>query len=311
MIDTSSTDSFIDLFEESRTFSSLDSFNKPIKLPLRYLKQTTDSKCSSLKYFPIVESYSDIAGNAAGTLTETPSKLGTDETHGDDFIFYQLGEHSRQESPSISALSSSSSSSPTGDSFVSPSDLVTTCSSFSAPASTVTDSLPLFANDNENVNVQSKSEVISCKSDPHSDPAQWSPLFSPPLDTTCATTMPSMISVPVEDYVPPIEHRFVREKRSAIVMEGECPSHKDDSRKKLKNSCSPDMDSVDLPPIIVKNPGDPVAVRRARNTEAARRSRARKNERITELEQLVSELQAKNFELKTENSLLKKLNQLH
>lgn len=46
-----------------------------------------------------------------------------------------------------------------------------------------------------------------------------------------------------------------------------------------------------LPPIIV-DPNDPVALKRARNTTAARRSRLRKAERAEELEQLVISLRA-------------------
>ncbi|KAA8916178.1 hypothetical protein TRICI_001669 [Trichomonascus ciferrii] len=62
----------------------------------------------------------------------------------------------------------------------------------------------------------------------------------------------------------------------------------------------------ELPPVVIKDPKDPAAVRRAKNTEAARRSRAKKNERIDELEKLVDELRSQNAMLEAENKVLKK-----
>ncbi|RDA90999.1 hypothetical protein CP533_3140 [Ophiocordyceps camponoti-saundersi (nom. inval.)] len=47
-----------------------------------------------------------------------------------------------------------------------------------------------------------------------------------------------------------------------------------------------------LPPIIVEDPNDTVAVKRARNTMAARKSRERKAQRVTQLEQRITELEA-------------------
>lgn len=65
-----------------------------------------------------------------------------------------------------------------------------------------------------------------------------------------------------------------------------------------------------LSPVVIENPQDPAAVRRAKNTEAARRSRAKKNERIEKLEKVVAELQEKNAMLEAENRVLKKFHKL-
>lgn len=54
-----------------------------------------------------------------------------------------------------------------------------------------------------------------------------------------------------------------------------------------------------LSPIVIES-GDPVAAKRARNTEAARRSRARKMARMSQLEDKVDDLQSKNDELQNE-----------
>lgn len=55
-----------------------------------------------------------------------------------------------------------------------------------------------------------------------------------------------------------------------------------------------------LSPIVVDEGADSVAVKRARNTEAARRSRARKMERMSQLEDRVDELLTRNKELEAE-----------
>lgn len=64
--------------------------------------------------------------------------------------------------------------------------------------------------------------------------------------------------------------------------------------------------SQPLKPLAVDN-GDPVAMKRARNTEAARRSRARKMERMSQLEEKVDELMQEKHELADEVSRLKRL----
>lgn len=101
----------------------------------------------------------------------------------------------------------------------------------------------------------------------------WSPLFEPPID-----------------------HQFYHEKRSSIVI-GETEDV----------VCDPNTDRKGrpLPPIVIKNPSDRAEVRRARNTEAARRSRAKKNERIRELESTVEYLREKNRLLEEQNVFLR------
>lgn len=62
--------------------------------------------------------------------------------------------------------------------------------------------------------------------------------------------------------------------------------------------------SQPLAPVVVDHSADVVTVKRARNTEAARRSRARKLERMTQLEQKVEELIAFQKELQESNAAL-------
>jgi general control protein GCN4 len=64
--------------------------------------------------------------------------------------------------------------------------------------------------------------------------------------------------------------------------------------------------SQPLQPIVVSEDADGVSVKRARNTEAARRSRARKLERMSQLEERVEQLIARNAELEAEVARLRK-----
>ncbi|CAI4416691.1 BDN_1c_G0014380.mRNA.1.CDS.1 [Saccharomyces cerevisiae] len=64
--------------------------------------------------------------------------------------------------------------------------------------------------------------------------------------------------------------------------------------------------SIPLSPIVPES-SDPAALKRARNTEAARRSRARKLQRMKQLEDKVEELLSKNYRLENEVARLKKL----
>lgn len=65
--------------------------------------------------------------------------------------------------------------------------------------------------------------------------------------------------------------------------------------------------SQPLQPIAIEDSSDCVAVKRARNTEAARRSRARKMERMVQLEERVEQLVSQNSKLLQEVARLKKL----
>lgn len=91
------------------------------------------------------------------------------------------------------------------------------------------------------------------------------------------------------------------------------------SKKKTTNSKKQKIDELGctpytrkqrfnpLPPIIIKNDGDAASIKRARNTEAARRSRARKMERMSQLENKCEDLINENNLLKLEIENLKNL----
>lgn len=139
------------------------------------------------------------------------------------------------------------------------------------------------------------------------DTASWDSLFDPIPGPQASTPL----------FDSPIDTRFVREKRSAIVMAGDSALASPRPSKHLKAASSefdrltslstPTSEVKELPPIVVKDPSDPKAVRRARNTAAARRSRDKKREHLQELEDRIAELERINTELSIENQFLKSL----
>lgn len=64
--------------------------------------------------------------------------------------------------------------------------------------------------------------------------------------------------------------------------------------------------AMPLSPVVASS-NDPASMKRARNTEAARRSRARKMERMSQLEEKVEVLLSRNSELEAEVSRLRSL----
>ncbi|KAG0675884.1 hypothetical protein C6P40_001421 [Pichia californica] len=96
-------------------------------------------------------------------------------------------------------------------------------------------------------------------------------------------------------------------KRTFSVANLESSSN--ESFKKDKLGCTPytrKQRSTPLPPVVPKSE-DVASVKRARNTEAARRSRARKMERMSQLEDKCEDLIKENEDLKAQVAALKKL----
>lgn len=155
----------------------------------------------------------------------------------------------------------------------------------------------------------------------------WESLFPAPVDEEKASgkeqepqTNPQIKQEPKED-----EGATVTNSSRSSASASPAPSAS--NPKKRKKSASPDDQSpkynekkdemgftiysrkprsTPLSPVVVPDGQDSVAVKRARNTEAARRSRARKMERMSQLEQKVSELLTRNAELERQIEELKK-----
>lgn len=141
--------------------------------------------------------------------------------------------------------------------------------------------------ENENINIDAALESVDRQ-------------YQDILNTTSSSTVPSLDNSPIDQdqtlnsaFTYAWEPLFTKKRTASDTSVADDSS----SGKKSKS---------ELPPVVIKDPRDPAAVRRAKNTEAARRSRAKKNERIDELEKLVEELRSQNAMLEAENKVLKK-----
>ncbi|AOA61509.1 Transcriptional activator of amino acid biosynthetic genes [Komagataella phaffii] len=151
------------------------------------------------------------------------------------------------------------------------------------------------------------------------DPNNWVSLFAD--ETTLATT-PAVSRAPAASaspVVPSLKTTSGDEQQLTVKQFVEYPSAKDKlSPKSVEKKISFKKDhlgvvgytrrqrSSPLAPIVVKD-DDPVSMKRARNTEAARRSRAKKMKRMSQLEDKVEELLICKSELEAEVERLKSL----
>lgn len=112
----------------------------------------------------------------------------------------------------------------------------------------------------------------------------WFPLF--PQENTAAPSMPTEHS-PAEqsedlDVVEPASRR----------KSSNSPSSTGHGRHSSVSGVNPRRRDKPLPPIIVDDPSDTIAMKRARNTLAARKSRERKAQRLEDLEEKIAKLEA-------------------
>lgn len=161
------------------------------------------------------------------------------------------------------------------------------------------------------------------------DPSGWDPLFndeespvssvseiaSTPAFTNSTSTHP-ITDLSLSNPEPPVfEMKFVLEKTSDIVFGTPDLQNKDKKRPREEDVSSsiltpPTSSTKKLDPIYVEDPGDRKAVKRARNTMAARRSRDRKRREVDELKAKVSEQEKMITQLLTEVNLLRSMNSL-
>jgi len=136
-------------------------------------------------------------------------------------------------------------------------------------------------------------------------PAQWEPLFTP--EEELAAAKPAPTSAPPRPVAPKSTPRLSPKREASEYGEEEDDDDEEEQRlpsgrvpKRQKSlgsssSASPAPSSSrrvtkPLPPIVV-DPSDTTAVKRARNTEAARKSRAKKMAQLEALEQRIRELE--------------------
>lgn len=104
--------------------------------------------------------------------------------------------------------------------------------------------------------------------------------------------------IKTEDVLSPLLSTSKVTKQRQSSIESQSSDYKKDSLGITAYNRKPR--STPLQPISLPEDGDSIAVKRARNTEAARRSRARKLERMVQLEDRVQELLDRNDQLEAE-----------
>lgn len=180
-----------------------------------------------------------------------------------------------------------SSSSSTNVGTVSPQDLMVREPSFSAPNSTAFTNLTSPSMYNESPDFPDAYETSPMFTNTDMDPSTmndpWFPLF-PDASSNIASNVvePSIEQSPLSRS----EELEVAERRKSSQRKSSSGSPKAANT----SGVSARKRNQPLPPIIVDDPQDTIAIKRARNTLAARKSRQKKMERFEELENEIEKL---------------------
>jgi hypothetical protein len=168
---------------------------------------------------------------------------------------------------------------------VSPQELMRDTATFSAPNSTAFTNLtsPSIYNEspefNDNFDVSpmfNGSELDSHLSEP------WFPLFPEAKPTVAPVSAVEQSPLTHNEELEVADSLRDQRRRSAGSPTGSTKASSTSGVSKKRNA--------PLPPIVVEDPSDVVAIKRARNTLAARKSRQKKMERFDELENQIEEL---------------------
>ncbi|KAI9730305.1 MAG: hypothetical protein M1818_008208 [Claussenomyces sp. TS43310] len=212
------------------------------------------------------------------TLFDSLSPFGVDEAMGASFhAAYSPAVATMYDAPMARSESSS-----TNVGTVSPQDLMVREPSFSAPNSTAFTNLTSPSMYNESPDFNDGYEVSPLFQSTDLDTTindPWFPLFP---DAHNAVEQSSADQSPLETNEELEVSSELRRRRS-----GTSPGSKKASDAA---GVAARKRSQPLPPIIVDDPSDTIAIKRARNTLAARKSRQKKMERFDELEGEIAEL---------------------
>jgi len=112
-----------------------------------------------------------------------------------------------------------------------------------------------------------------------------------PEDPVVSPSMPRVLQP--DDLVGEASGRLDEEHVEALDSPSTSPRYRSQSVSTQRRSVTSGVRKrAPLPPIVVDDPSDTVAMKRARNTLAARKSRAKKLERMEEMEAQIEELKA-------------------
>lgn len=225
---------------------------------------------------------------STGSVPQAAKMMNAADVDLDDFTAFEGGASTAFSSPAVPTVfdfpgSTSSSTSNLGT--VSPQDLLVQEPFLSAPNSAALTALtspsiydsPDF--DGFNVSPNFGSADFDGSGDP------WYPLF--PQDAN-APEQQSIENSPAQksDDADSVDHTSAGSGRRKSANSPTSGRHSSVSGVNARKRDKP------LPPIIVEDPSDVVAMKRARNTLAARKSRERKAQRFEDLEERIAKLEA-------------------
>lgn len=245
-----------------------------------------------------IENQSQAKMDLQGNFLSVPLDGPTSRSHVSDALA-GLGELSRYDggastaysSPSVPSYDfgmSSSASSTTNIGTVSPHDLL-----ISAPNSTAFTNLtsPSFSNESPEFTDSFDVSPIFGNSDFDTSNDSWFPLF-PQDNAMVPDQFPAVDDSPA---LRPEEFKVVETTKSPSPprksASGSPTAGSGHGRHSSVSGVNSRRRDKPLPPIIVDNPGDTVAMKRARNTLAARKSRERKAQRLEDLEEKIMKLE--------------------
>ncbi|VUC27487.1 unnamed protein product [Clonostachys rosea] len=223
--------------------------------------------------------------NQSTGQVSTAKMMNAADVDLDDFIPFEGGVNTAFSSPAIPTafdFSGSASSSTSNLGTVSPHDLLVNEPYMSAPNSAALTSLT----------------SPSINESPDFDAFDVSPNFGsadfdgPPMDSWYSLFPNDSGSEKPVDNSPALRSEDLEPERPASNRRKSGGSPTSGARHSSVAGVAPRKRDKPLPPIIVEDPNDTIAMKRARNTLAARKSRERKAQRFDELEERIAKLEA-------------------
>ncbi|KAL7622356.1 General control protein [Parahypoxylon ruwenzoriense] len=262
--------------------------NRPARPPVPLFTQGIGSQQNPAKM--------DLQGNWSDSASSSIFiSHATDALSLEDFTAFEGGATTAYSSPGVPGYDlnvSSASSNASNMGTVSPQDLLIHEPFASAPNSAAITNLTSPSIYNESPEFHDNYEVspnFGSSDFDHGSNDHWYSLF--PQENTVTEPAPATPAVD-ESPAPPSEELEIVETTSQPRRKpGNSPPSGAHGRHSSVTGVNSRRRDKPLPPIVIDDPNDTVAMKRARNTLAARKSRERKAQRLEELEEKIAKLE--------------------
>ncbi|KAI8631101.1 hypothetical protein F5Y19DRAFT_482963 [Xylariaceae sp. FL1651] len=231
----------------------------------------------------------DLQGNFSASISRSSSSPKTDAMSSlEEFTAFGSGAPTTFSSPAIPGcdLNVSSASSTTNLGTISPDELLLREPFASAPNSTAFTNLTTPSNFGESPEFETYEVSPNFGDFESGSSDHWFPLFPTESATTDQAT--ALIKSPTQA---PEELENNETDSQPRRKSGNSPPSNNHGRHSSVSGVNSRRRDKPLPPIIVDDPNDNVAMKRARNTLAARKSRERKAQKLEELEEKIAKLE--------------------